>query len=184
MGGKQPWLSQPRPHTFSCLPCPSRLPSHRHDIRMTRARGYPHKFAQGPGFPLGRPGWLPITCPSRLHWGCSGQTQVSWPCGLMDKALVFGTKDCRFESCQGHCVAIRRQPVVPAFGWSFRNRAARARHLACVCRRALPHLQSSGAWLRSSCRSAAQTGASAKQLRSKLGSLRAKGTPGFEPGTC
>ena len=25
-----------------------------------------------------------------------------WPCGLMDKALVFGTKDCRLESCQGH----------------------------------------------------------------------------------
>ena len=25
-----------------------------------------------------------------------------WPCGLMDEALVFGTKDCRFESCQGH----------------------------------------------------------------------------------
>ena len=24
-----------------------------------------------------------------------------WPCGLMDKALVFGTKDCRFESCLG-----------------------------------------------------------------------------------
>ena len=24
------------------------------------------------------------------------------PCGLMDKALVFGTKDWRFESCQGH----------------------------------------------------------------------------------
>ena len=24
------------------------------------------------------------------------------PCGLMDKALVFGTKDCSFESCQGH----------------------------------------------------------------------------------
>ena len=24
------------------------------------------------------------------------------PCGLMDKALVFGAKDCRFESCQGH----------------------------------------------------------------------------------
>ena len=23
------------------------------------------------------------------------------PCGLMDKALIFGTKDCRFESCQG-----------------------------------------------------------------------------------
>ena len=27
------------------------------------------------------------------------------PCGLMDKALVFGTKDCRFESCQGHAFA-------------------------------------------------------------------------------
>ena len=26
---------------------------------------------------------------------------INWPCGLMDKALVFGTKDCRFESCQG-----------------------------------------------------------------------------------
>ena len=25
-------------------------------------------------------------------------------CGLMDKALVFGTKDCSFESCQGHLV--------------------------------------------------------------------------------
>ena len=31
------------------------------------------------------------------------------PCGLMDKALVFGTKDCRFESCQGHCC-----PVIPS----------------------------------------------------------------------
>ena len=31
------------------------------------------------------------------------------PCGLMDKALVFGTKDCRFESWAGHfpgCAAI------------------------------------------------------------------------------
>ena len=23
-------------------------------------------------------------------------------CGLMDKALVLGTKDCKFESCQDH----------------------------------------------------------------------------------
>ena len=28
------------------------------------------------------------------------------PCGLMDKALVLGTKDCRFESCQGHALYI------------------------------------------------------------------------------
>ena len=26
-----------------------------------------------------------------------------WSCGLMDKALVFGTKDCRLESCQDQC---------------------------------------------------------------------------------
>ena len=29
-------------------------------------------------------------------------TLIARPCGLMDKALVFGTKDCRLESCQGH----------------------------------------------------------------------------------
>ena len=29
-------------------------------------------------------------------------TKNHWPCGLMDKALLFGSKDCRFESCQGH----------------------------------------------------------------------------------
>ena len=27
---------------------------------------------------------------------------LHWPRGLMDKALVFRTKDCRFESCRGH----------------------------------------------------------------------------------
>ena len=27
------------------------------------------------------------------------------PSGLMDKALVFGTKDCRLESCLGHIFA-------------------------------------------------------------------------------
>ena len=43
--------------------------------------------------------------------GFSNQEQLdakalaTWPCGLMDKALVFGTKDCRFESCQGHFCA-------------------------------------------------------------------------------
>ena len=33
------------------------------------------------------------------------------PCGLMDKALVFGTKDCRFESCQGHYSRVLRAPI-------------------------------------------------------------------------
>ena len=34
--------------------------------------------------------------------GARRAANTMWPCGLMDKALVFGTKDCRFESCQGH----------------------------------------------------------------------------------
>ena len=29
----------------------------------------------------------------------------TWPVGLMDKAVVFGIKDCRLESCQGHACA-------------------------------------------------------------------------------
>lgn len=33
-------------------------------------------------------------------WGREAKSAM-WPCGLMDKALVLGTKDCRFESCQG-----------------------------------------------------------------------------------
>ena len=39
-----------------------------------------------------------------MHASLNSQLYVlsAWPCGLMDKALVFGTKDCRFESCQGH----------------------------------------------------------------------------------
>ena len=38
-----------------------------------------------------------VCCKDKTH--C---LKGEWPCGLMDKALVFGTKDCRFESCQGH----------------------------------------------------------------------------------
>ena len=36
---------------------------------------------------------------TKLRITCVGMGR---PCGLMDKALVFGTTDCRFESCQGH----------------------------------------------------------------------------------
>ena len=35
----------------------------------------------------------------------------------MDKALVFGTKDCRFESCQGHSVVTT--PSAGCFGLPF-----------------------------------------------------------------
>ena len=36
-------------------------------------------------------------------------------CGLMDKALVFGTKDCRFESCQDHLTCPVTQRPGPAY---------------------------------------------------------------------
>ena len=48
--------------------------------------------------------------------GCllgQGLLRMHWPCGLMDKALVFGTKDCRFESCRGHFVSWRYNPNCP-----------------------------------------------------------------------
>ena len=58
------------------------------------------------------------------------------PCGLMDEALVFGTKDCRLESCQN-------QGVGKARGLSVTDAAcseAGARHAiaACARPRALP----------------------------------------------
>ena len=44
-----------------------------------------------------------------------------WPCGLMDKALVFGTKDCRLQSCQGQLVsvAVWLKQVGAQATWSF-----------------------------------------------------------------
>ena len=42
-------------------------------------------------------------------WSCRGLDPVfKRSCGLMDKASVFGTKDCRFESCQDHRIAAGR----------------------------------------------------------------------------
>ena len=35
------------------------------------------------------------------------QPSPIWPCGLMGKALVLGTKDCRFKSCQGQFASQR-----------------------------------------------------------------------------
>ena len=60
------------------------------------------------------PAWVVIVAfwpPPFLH------VSMQRPCGLMDKALVFGTKDCRFESCQGHLFAF---PSVPGrqVAWS------------------------------------------------------------------
>ena len=43
------------------------------------------------------------------HQVADADAEITRPCGLMDKALVFGTKDCRFESCQGQ-MHIRAMP--------------------------------------------------------------------------
>jgi hypothetical protein len=41
----------------------------------------------------------------------------------MDKALVFGTKDCRFESCQGH---LSRAPHVSASASAYTSLRSRS----------------------------------------------------------
>ena len=68
--------------------------------RLRPPQSRPRRWVVG-----GDPGTLP---PCAARWSCSsrpvlrGVMLIVWPCGLMDKVLVFGTKDCRFESCQGH----------------------------------------------------------------------------------
>ena len=42
-------------------------------------------------------------------------------CGLMDKALVFGTKDCRFESCQDHYYSGLNSLSHQHFAWGCRK---------------------------------------------------------------
>ena len=66
--------------------------------------------------------------------GVGEQFLCTRPCGLMDKALVFGTKDCRFESCQGHLRTeiFKRScdfDIAHVANISFRNRAWKRRSL-------------------------------------------------------
>ena len=42
-----------------------------------------------------------LRCISKDDAVTGKQFELTRPRGPMDKALVFGTKDCRFESCQG-----------------------------------------------------------------------------------
>ena len=51
--------------------------------------------------------WRGLLMP-RSHGQDVAHALTTWPCGLMDKALAFGTKDCRFESCQGHLRVLYR----------------------------------------------------------------------------
>ena len=41
-----------------------------------------------------------------------------WPCGPMDKASVYGTGDCRFESYQGQLIETHVTPVA-TYGGNF-----------------------------------------------------------------
>ena len=57
--------------------------------------------------------------------GGSDGGSVKGPCGLMDKALAFGTKDCRLESCQGHiCYWHRAAHHRRRIGFSLASRAS------------------------------------------------------------
>ena len=68
---------------------------------------YPLRPRCGPQAPLLTPhiaGRLKLdrhARPLAKHVSCTvcRASFLKWSCGLMDKALVFGTKDCRFESC-------------------------------------------------------------------------------------
>ena len=90
-------------------------------VRMSRTRTASAEPMAPPfGGDCGRGAWHMFHRRPCLLWHCSstagakrgprwelGQCAgwyvcVRRPCGLMDKALVFGTKDCRLESCQGH----------------------------------------------------------------------------------
>ena len=84
----------PRPATHTAPGDRTRGPGRTRGPRVSL--GGPKR---GSGDFMGAGGWNPMTLQATFR-----QIRLARPCGLMDKALVFGTKDCRFESCQGHCV--------------------------------------------------------------------------------
>ena len=58
----------------------------------------------------------------------------------MDKVLVFGTKDCRFESCQGHFMQ-----AAPFFGAGIQGAAGRT-HLVATSSPTMRSAGDSGSW--------------------------------------
>ena len=87
------------------------------------------------------------------------------PCGLMDKALVFGTKDCRFESCQGHSVVTT--PSAGCFGLPFGFQTAKH---SC-----LPSFTSAETASDLACASIGQLVEHALRKRTVAGSIRIRG---------
>ena len=76
------WHSNFEPHVF-----PTKKPP-EHEIDALKAKQSRSSTKQG------------ANGQADLH--AAGQKLCKRSCGLMDKALVFGTKDCRLESCQDH----------------------------------------------------------------------------------
>ena len=77
-----------------------------HEAEIPRSSAWPHQLVV-PRHELLIPFWKHglADIPLALQYAAlirNAPQSCKWPCGLMDKALVFGTKDCRFESCQGH----------------------------------------------------------------------------------
>ena len=57
----------------------------------------------------------------------------SRPRGPMDKASAYGAGDCRFESCRGHCLQIRKMAFCGRLGFVKRTRGdAAICHSTCV----------------------------------------------------
>ena len=52
--------------------------------------------------PVGRAGSLPGQAGPTSHLWAADKPQQQGSCGLVDEALVFGARDCRFVSCQDH----------------------------------------------------------------------------------
>ena len=101
-------------------------------------------------------------------------------CSLMDKALVFGTKACRFESCQGHVVARRASRSCSWLVLASACRLHRRRnlkvsmlhaHMLCVCVTRFVCMHKIVCFARISCASLAQLVEHALGTRMGRGSI-------------
>ncbi len=88
-------------------PPPTRAPTRAHIHADAPALSCPKLPAGHALMAFTSPRATPAVFPAPGRTDKMSEICFTRPCGLMDKALVFGTKDCRFESCQGHCLSDR-----------------------------------------------------------------------------
>jgi hypothetical protein len=50
----------------------------------------------------------PTVCKLQSNWR-KPELGINWPCGPMDKALDYESRDCRFESCQGRFYYLQKR---------------------------------------------------------------------------